>query len=376
MPIAGGGTTFSIASARMPDPASAGESDASGPSGAQRCWACTGVFILALVAALSFGAPLLLPIVLAVLFNLLLSPAVRGLRRIGVPLPLGALLVLLVMVALIGTLAWRLAAPATAWVERAPAVMRDIQAKLRPLQKSVQQVQKATEEVEKAARVSPGAAEIRLKGPSLLDQAMTRAQDILVGAFMMLVLLYFLMASDDFFLRKVVRVLPTLRDKIKAVEIGRNIEVEIGRYFVSYAMISAGVGVAVTIIAWATGLPTPPLWGVIAGILNFVPYLGPATSLTVIATVSVLTFDSPARMALPPLLYLAVETVEGNVIQPLTFGRSLSLNPVAIFVSLLFWGWLWGPAGILLAVPILVVIKVTTGHIEATQGIAEFLDRK
>jgi predicted PurR-regulated permease PerM len=191
----------------------------------------------------------------------------------------------------------------------------------------------------------------------------------------MLVLLYFLMASDDFFLRKAVRVMPTLRDKIRAVEIGRHIEVDIGRYFVSFASICTGVGVAVAIIAWATGLPTPALWGVVAGVLNFVPYLGPAITLVVITVVSVLTFDGLPQALLPPLLYLGLETIEGNVIQPLAFGRSLSLNPVGIFVSLLFWGWLWGPLGILLAVPILVVIKVTAGHIDSMKGVAEFLDR-
>jgi predicted PurR-regulated permease PerM len=114
---------------------------------------------------------------------------------------------------------------------------------------------------------------------------------------------------------------------------------------------------------------------VVAGVLNFVPYLGPAITLVVITVVSVLTFDGLPQALLPPLLYLGLETIEGNVIQPLAFGRSLSLNPVGIFVSLLFWGWLWGPLGILLAVPILVVIKVTAGHIDSMKAVAEFLDR-
>ena len=159
-------------------------------------------------------------------------------------------------------------------------------------------------------------------------------------------------------------------------EIGRKIEVEIGRYFVSFSLISLGVGLAVTAAMWATGLPNPPLWGVMAAVLNFVPYLGPAISLSVISVVSILTFDTLLRALLPPLAYLAIETLEGNLVQPMTFGRSLSLNPVAIFVSLLFWGWLWGPAGILLAVPILVVIKVATDHIDTLHAVGEFLDRR
>jgi predicted PurR-regulated permease PerM len=355
--------------------------DPSTPAAAGRrasCWACNGLFVLALIATLYFGAPLVLPIVLAVLFNFLLSPAVRGLKRVGVPMPLGALLVLSCVLLAFGLAVWQLAAPAAGWVDRMPRIVQDVQHKLRPIKKSVEQVQRATEQVERATAVGgeTPAREIKLKGPTLLEQLMDRAQDLLVGVFMMLVLLYFLMASDDFFLRKVVRIIPRLRDKIRAVEIGRKIEVEIGRYFVSFSLISLGVGVAVTLATWATGLPNPPLWGVMTAVLNFVPYLGPAISLTVISVVSLLTFDSLLPALLPPLAYLAVETVEGNVIQPMTFGRSLSLNPVAIFVSLLFWGWIWGPAGILLAVPILVVIKVTADHVESMHAVAEFLDRK
>ncbi len=342
-----------------------------------RCWACTGLFILALIAAMYFGAPLLLPIVLAVLFNLLLSPAVRSLKRIGVPMPLGALLVLLGVLGGLGALAWQLAAPASDWFARSPSVLSELQHKLRPISDSVRQVQKATEEVEKAAHVGgrEPTREVKVKGPSLLERVMASAQEILVGGFMMLVLLYFLMASDDFFLRKLVRLIPRLRDKIVAVEIGRTIEVRIGHYFMSFAAICLGVGVAVTLMAWGTGLPSPALWGVVAGVLNFVPYLGPATSLGVITVVSLLTFDELSRALLPPLLYLVIEAIEGNVIQPMTFGRNLSLNPVAIFVALLFLGWLWSAAGILLAVPILVAVKVAADHIEALHGVAEFLDR-
>ena len=347
-------------------------------NGSRGCWACTGLFALALIATLYFAAPLVLPIVLAVLFNFLLSPAVRVLKRIGIPLPLGALLVLVVVLSALGVGIWQLSAPASGWFERAPRLVQDVQHKLRPLRQSVEQVQRATEQVEKAAAVGTEGRvrEIKVKGPSLLERIMDRAQDLLVGAFMMLVLLYFLMASDDFFLRKVVRVIPRLRDKIRAVEIGRKIEVEIGRYFVSFSLISLGVGLAVTAAMWATGLPNPPLWGVMAAVLNFVPYLGPAISLSVISVVSILTFDTLLRALLPPLAYLAIETLEGNLVQPMTFGRSLSLNPVAIFVSLLFWGWLWGPAGILLAVPVLVVVKVATDHIDTLHTVGEFLDRR
>ncbi|HEU5283138.1 MAG TPA: AI-2E family transporter [Burkholderiales bacterium] len=340
-------------------------------------WACVGLFALALIATLHFAAPLVLPIVLAVLFNLLLSPAVRFLRRLGLPLPLGALVVLVAVIGAAGLAIWQLAAPAADWFDRAPKVMREVQLKLRPIKQSVEQVQKATEEVEKATQVDGGkpVREVKVRGPSLLERLMDRTQDLLVGAAMMLVLLYFLMASDGFFLRKLVRVTPRLRDKIRAVEIGRTIEAEIGRYFVAFSLLNIAVGLMVAGAMYALDMPNPALWGAMVGLLNFVPYLGPVVSITVISTVSVLSFDTLLEALLPPLAYLAIEAIEGNVVQPMLFGRSLSLNPVAIFVSLLFWGWLWGAAGILLAVPILIAIKIACQHIDSLKPAAEFLDR-
>lgn len=343
-----------------------------------RCvWPQVGTFVLLAIAALYFARPLLLPLVLAVLFNLLLSPGVRALRRIGLPLPLGAAVVLLCALSVLGVGAWQLAKPASEWIERAPRSLQQIQDKIRPLKRSVEQVQKATEQVEQAAQV--GAArpdrEVRVKGESLLEQLMAHAQEIAVAAFTMLVLLYFLMASDDFFLRKAVRVFPRLRDKIRAVEIGRTIEREIGRYFLTYSLINVGVGAVVAAAMHALSMPNPILWGVMVAVLNFVPYLGPVISLTVIGVVSLLTFDTLQEAVWPPLAYLVIEGIEGNVVQTLAFGRSLALNPVAIFVTLLFWGWLWGAAGILLAVPILVAVKVACTYIDSLKPVAEFLDR-
>ncbi len=364
----------SLAIPPLPEPPAASDSAVSSE---RYAWAQLGSFVLLAIAALYFARPLLLPLVLAVLLNLLLSPCARALRRIGLPLPLGAGVVMLCVLAVLALGAWQLAEPASEWLERAPRSAQQIQEKIRPLKRSVEQVRKATEQVEQAAQVGDArpVREVRVKGESLLHQLMAHAQEIVVGAFMMLVLMYFLMASDDFFLRKAVRVFPRLRDKIRAVEIGRTIEREIGRYFLTYSVINLGVGVVVAAAMYALSMPNPILWGVMVAVLNFVPYLGPVISLAVIATVSLLTFDTLQQAVWPPLAYLVIEGIEGNVVQTLAFGRSLALNPVAIFVALLFWGWLWGAPGILLAVPILVAVKVACGHIDSLQPIAEFLDR-
>jgi predicted PurR-regulated permease PerM len=340
-------------------------------------WPQIGIFLVVGAAALYFARPLLLPIVLAVLFNLLLSPVARALRRTGLPLPAAAALVLVAALALAGATIWQLAEPAADWIERAPTSLQQMQGKIRPLKRSVEQVQKATDQVEQAAQV--GAArpvrEVKVKGDTLLHQLVTHAREVAVGAFMTIVLLYFLMASDAFFLRKAVRLFPSLRDKIRAVEIGRTIEREIGRYFLTYTLINVCVGAVVAAAMYAFGMPNPLLWGSMVAVLNFVPYLGPVISLCVIGTVSLLSFDSLQQALWPPLAYLVIEAVEGNVVQTLAFSRTLSLNPVATFVAILLWGFLWGAPGILLAVPILVCAKVACTHIDSLTPVAEFLDR-
>jgi predicted PurR-regulated permease PerM len=341
-------------------------------------WPQIGTFLLVAVAALHFARPLLLPIVLAVLLNLLLSPAARLMRQAGLPLPLGAAVMVVMVLAAVGTAVWQLAEPAADWFERAPRSLKQMQQKIRPIKQSVEQVQKATQQAEQAAQVAdvPAVREVKVKGPTLLQQLITHAQDFVVGGFTMLVLLYFLIASDEFFLRKFVRVVPRLRDRIRAVEIGRTIEREIGHYFVAYTLINAAVGTVVAVALHLLGIPNPFLWGLMVAVLNFVPYLGPVISFSVICVVSLLTFDSLQQAIWPPIAYLVIEGIEGNLVQPLVFGRRLALNPVAIFVSLLFWGWLWGVAGILLAVPILIAAKVACGNIDSLNSIAGFLERK
>ena len=341
-------------------------------------WPQIGIFVLVATAALHFARPLLLPVVLAVLLNLVLSPGVRALRRIGLPLPLGAGVVLLTALAVLGGTIWQFAEPAAEWIERAPASLQQMQGKIRPLKRSVEQVQKATDQVEQATQVGAAKAvrEVKVKGDSLLHQLMARAQDAAVGAFMMLVLLYFLMASGDLFLRKVVRAFPSLRDKIRAVEIGRTIEREIGRYFLTYSLINLCVGGIVAAAMHFLGMPNALLWGLMVAVLNFVPYLGPVISLTVISVVALLTFDDLQHAIWPPVTYLVIEAIQGNLVQTLAFGRSLSLNPVAIFLAILFWGWLWGAPGILLAVPIVISVKVACTYIDSLKPIADFLARE
>lgn len=190
-----------------------------------------------------------------------------------------------------------------------------------------------------------------------------------------LILVYFLLAGGDFFLEKLVKVLPTLSDKKRAVDIVRQIERSVSHYLSSVTLINTGVGLAVGVAMAALGMPNPVLWGTAAAFLHFVPYVGSLTGLVMITLVAALTFDELGWVVVTGVTYQAISAMEALVVTPMVLGRNLTLNPVVILMSLLFWGWLWGVPGALLAVPLLASLKIVFDHVEPLQPVGEFLGR-
>ena len=173
----------------------------------------------------------------------------------------------------------------------------------------------------------------------------------------MLVLLYLMLASGDLFLQKLVHMMPTFREKKSAVEISHEIQQNISNYLFSVSLINIGLGVLVSVGLYWLGVPNAAMWGTLVAVLNFVPYFGPVVGVIVLATVGLLTFDTLWRGVLPPAWYQLLHLLEANFVTPMLLGSRFTLNPVVIFVSLIFWTWLWGVPGALLSVPILVSIK-------------------
>jgi predicted PurR-regulated permease PerM len=188
-------------------------------------------------------------------------------------------------------------------------------------------------------------------------------------------LLYLLLASGDLFLQKLVRVMPTLRDKKRAVEISHEIQQNISKYLFSVSMINIGMGLVVSVGLYVMGVPNAAMWGMFVAVLNFVPYFGPIAGAIVLAAGGLLSFDTLGMGLLPPAWYLLLHLLEANLITPVLLGRRFTLNPVAIFVSLIFWTWLWGVPGALLSVPILVSIKVVCDRLPAMSPVSELLSR-
>jgi predicted PurR-regulated permease PerM len=190
-----------------------------------------------------------------------------------------------------------------------------------------------------------------------------------------LVLLYLLLASGDLFLQKLVRVMPTLREKKRAVEISHEIQQNISHYLFSVSLINIGLAIAVGGGLYFMGVRNAAMWGMLVALLNFVPYFGPSAGILLLATVGFLMFDTFWQAVLPAAWYLLLHTLEANFITPVLLGRRFSLNPVVIFVSLIFWIWLWGVPGALLSVPILVSIKALSDRVPAMSAVSKLLSR-
>lgn len=249
-----------------------------------------------------------------------LVPIVRRLRTWHLPYPLAAAIVVLAFTGATGFGVYSIADPATAWIERAPETMREIERKLRTVKASMLEARQAADKVEEIARVDGDTppTEVTVKEPSLAARVVSTTQAALLHAVEVIVLLYFLLAFGDSSLRKLVKISPRLRAKIEVVKITTEIEEEISGYLFTVACINTGLGAATAIAMSALGMPNPVLWGVLAAVLNFVPYLGSAVTLIVLTLVAILTFDTPPRALLVPAAFLVLATIEGQFVSPIT----------------------------------------------------------
>jgi predicted PurR-regulated permease PerM len=336
----------------------------------------TGLFILAIFYTLYLAAALVLPIILALLGAIVFSPIVRALTKWRIPASASASMVVAGLLAVVGSAIYFLADPARDWVQKAPQNMKQMEAKLRDIKKPMEEIRKATEQVEAITRDKTKQPPVEIKAPALSSQLLTGAQNFLLATVAAIILLFFLLASEEIFLRKMVHVLPRFEDKVKVVEITRDVESEISRYLMTITLINIGLGIATATAMYFIGLPNPVLWGVTVALLNYVPYLGPLTGLVLLTSAALMSFDEIGQIALVPVTFLCLTTLEGQVLNPMILGERLSLNPVIVFLSLLFWGWLWGALGVLLAVPILVTLKIVCDHVEKLAPLGEFLGER
>jgi predicted PurR-regulated permease PerM len=341
-----------------------------------RSVALKGLFIIAFFYTLYFSRALILPFTLALLLNFLLRPVVRALKKIKIPELVGAALVLIVLLGSAGYGMIRLSGPAAEWISKAPESLHQIELKVRFLRKPLEGINNAVEELKGITRMgAEKKPEVEIKPPGITDAVLTGTREVIVKSSVMFILLYFLLASGDLFLRKLIRLFPKLDKKKQIVKITREVEHHTSRYLYTVTVINIFMGISIGLGMYLIGMPNSLLWGVMAGFLVFLPYIGPLIGISIVTIIAFLTFDSIGRVLLAPAIYMALETIQGQIVTPMVLGLRFTLNPVVIFIWLIFWGWMWGIVGAMLAFPMLTIFKILCDHIQPLSPMGEFLGK-
>ncbi len=332
-----------------------------------------GIFGLLIFFALYFTGEVVLPIIFAIILYLVLQPAMRWTTRMRIPKAVAALFMIFVFFGSVGTLGFTLSSPAADWVSKAPDSLRRLEDRLFAFKQPMADLQSVSKQVEKIAEgPSTDNKSVTVTGPGVGSFLVSGTRFMLIGLGTTVVLLFFLLVSGDLFLRRLVEILPTLSNKKQAVEIAREIESNISGYLATISLMNLGVGILTGTAAFFCGLSDPILWGTVAFLLNFVPILGPLCGVAILFLAGLLTFEVIWQAALPAGIYLLVHTIEETV-TPMLLARRFTLNPVLVIISLVFWYWMWGIGGALLAVPLLATVKIVCDRITPLMALGHFL---
>ncbi len=324
---------------------------------------------LAVLYTLVLAQKVLAPLALAFLLSLVLAPIVRWLECLHMPRTLGAGIIVLL---LLSGLSYGVASsiePVSNWVEQAPRILRQLEHKIYPIKKTVEEVSKTAEQVDRIASVSTEKT-VEIKGISFRDMLYANSRGLATGTIMTTFLLYFLLSWGRVMLLRVMKLFDQHRQRVRYLELATLLEGEISKYLFTITLINVGLGVFVAATLYAIGMPNPLLWGVIAALFNYIPYLGSLVTAVLLGATALLSFDGLAVPAAVVAAFAGLTVFEGQVVTPLLLGRRLALNPLVVFLSVVFWFWLWGVVGALMAVPMLITIKLISDRVESMRSIS------
>jgi predicted PurR-regulated permease PerM len=363
-------------------------SPAPGPTVAPAAWVVRGIFVIALVFGVREARTLLAPIVVAVMLTFVLAPAVRQLRRLGVPEVLGAGLLVLALIGSTLTLSAGLAAPAAEWWQKAPSVVGQLLSHVERLRAVIPGLEppaplplprpggRASASNPPAVVPAPDPVKERLasEGVALTGALLGHSVALTLSVAATVILLYFLLASEHWMLSRCVEAIPRRRTRALVLGGVRAAQREIGRYLVAVGCINACAGAITGLALWWLGLPNPTLWAAIVALLCFIPYLGPLIVMAMLLAAGVMTFGELPAMLGPLAVFASIHALESNIVSPLVVGHRLSLSPISVFLSVIFWGWLWGIVGALIAVPVLIALRSVCLRSRGLRLLSRFLE--
>lgn len=340
--------------------------------------ALTGLLILAIGYTLYFAADLLIPITISILLSILFFPLVRSMARLGIPRALSSAMIVAVIVLVVGLAVASLAGPAQEWLREAPHSLRELRREMLQRNENLEDIKALAKEVDELTDVeSDGDPEapqpVVVQAPGVFEQFMGNLPLLLGSAIVMMFLTFFMLMSGDAMLRKATRCGRTFSERRRIVQIARRFQSELSRYLATVTIINTLLGCATGLVLYFLDVPNPVLWGTMVGVFNFAPYVGAVVSTLVLTVVGLTNFPLLGEALLVPGAFLVLTTLEGQLITPAIVGRNMSINPMMVLLSVVVWGWLWGIAGALMAVPLLTSFRVICQYSPPLRQVGEFL---
>jgi len=313
----------------------------------------------------------LLPVVLALVLKLLLQPLVNLLERLHAPKAAGALVALAVLLSIFVGLGTLLSSPAARWASELPQTWPRLQQKFAFIKDPVENVQRTLDQM----GVQLGSPSSLLSNPiGMVTAVFSGTGTVAAHLLETLLVLFYLLVFGETFLRRLVEVLPTFANKREAVEISLHVERDLSAYLLTIAVINVAVGCATAAVMWLCDVPGPVLWGVVAFCLNFVPILGPFFGSILFLAVGLISKGPAWAALLPAALYFGIHVIEGEIVTPMLLASRFTINPVAVILSLIFWYWMWGVPGAILAVPVLAIIKIVCDRLRPLRAFGHLLE--
>lgn len=310
--------------------------------------------VLAVVTALDFGQVILAPVCLSIVVGSLFGPAADRLSRLGIPAWISAAGMVIIFLLLIFTAGAAIVVPLSDWLDKLPLIWARLQAQLTSWQGFFASLSSLQEEL-RGAMGGGTQVKVSVDDTSAVESVFYFAPTFVAQVILFLASLYFFILTRPYLRRSALDLVTDQDSRRCVLNVFRTIEDRLSAYLLSITFINVGLGVAVALVLWGLGVPSPLLWGMLAGLLNYVIYIGPAVMVVVMLAVGLATGNTLLAIVTPSLAYLGLNLIEAQFVTPTVLGRTMTLNPFAVFLTIAFWIWLWGPVGGFVAVPLLLV---------------------
>lgn len=311
--------------------------------------------LIVTIYALDYAEVILAPILLGVVIGLMFSPLARIIERHRLPPWLSGLAIVLLFLILLVVIGTALAVPLSTWLDRAPAIWMNLQLHIADWKSFFSSLKNMQGQIG-ALMGQTGALMVKVDDNSTVASVATLGPTIVAEFLLFFASIYFFIATRDRFRIAVLSLCVTRRLRWRIAHFFRDVETLISRYLLTITAVNICLGIAVTLGLWAVGMPSPMLWGVLAVIMNYVMYVGPAMMALILLSISLATRQGGFDIFLPPAVYLCLHFIESQFVTTQVLGVTMTMNPFLVFLALAFWIWLWGPIGGFIAVPSLLII--------------------